>query len=223
MKRIFNGSGGRKAALILSLCLIFALAVGTTVALLKANTAPVTNTFKAAESGTHVDVEDSGNEKTGIFVKNEGTATSYVRVKLVMNWYSAIFASIVVAFPLMYRTARGAFESFDETLAWSAQTLGLSNTWIFWRVRMPCCRQGILAGTVLAFARALGEYGATSMIAGYTPGKTATIATTVYQLWRTNNEAGAMQWVLVDIVISAVVLLAVNLLERRQKQGGKHT
>ena len=142
-------------------------------------------------------------------------------VKLVMNWYSAIFASIVVAFPLMYRTARGAFESFDETLAWSAQTLGLSNTWIFWRVRMPCCRQGILAGTVLAFARALGEYGATSMIAGYTPGKTATIATTVYQLWRTNDEAGAMQWVLVDIVISAVVLLAVNLLERRQKQGGK--
>ena len=75
-------------------------------------------------------------------------------VKLVMNWYSAIFASIVVAFPLMYRTARGAFESFDETLAWSAQTLGQSNAWIFWRVRMPCCRQGILAGTVLAFARA---------------------------------------------------------------------
>ena len=73
-------------------------------------------------------------------------------VKLVMNWYSAIFASIVVAFPLMYRTARGAFESFDETLAWSAQTLGLSNTWIFWRVRMPCCRQGILAGTVLALS-----------------------------------------------------------------------
>lgn len=88
MKRIFNGSGGRKAVLILSLCLIFALSVGTTVALLKANTAPVTNTFKAATSGTHVDVEDSGNEKTGIFVKNEGTATSYVRVKLVMNWVS---------------------------------------------------------------------------------------------------------------------------------------
>lgn len=86
MKRIFNGSGGRKAALILSLCLIFALAVGTTFALLKANTAPVTNTFKAATSETHVDVKDSGNEKTGIFVKNEGTATSYVRVKLVMNW-----------------------------------------------------------------------------------------------------------------------------------------
>ena len=68
---------------------------------------------------------------------------------------------------------------------------------------------------------ALGEYGATSMIAGYTPGKTATIATTVYQLWRTNDEAGAMRWVLVDIVISAVVLLAVNLLEKKQKAGGR--
>ena len=142
-------------------------------------------------------------------------------VKVVMTWWSAIFATAVVIFPLMYRTARGAFESFDETLAWSAQTLGQSNSWIFWRVRMPYCRQGILAGTVLAFARALGEYGATSMIAGYTPGKTATIATTVYQLWRTNDEAGAMRWVLVDIVISAVVLLAVNLLEKKQKAGGR--
>ena len=140
-------------------------------------------------------------------------------VKVVMTWWSAIFATAVVIFPLMYRTVRGAFEAFDETLAYSGQTLGLSNTWIFWRVRMPCCRQGILAGTVLAFARALGEYGATSMLAGYTPGKTATIATTVYQLWRTNEERGAMQWVLVDVAISAVVLLAVNLLERKPKGG----
>lgn len=100
MKRIFNGSGGRKAALILSLCLIFALAVGTTFALLKANTAPVTNTFKAATSDTHVDVKDSGNEKTGIFVKNEGTATSYVRVKLVMNWVSDADNATVSAVPV---------------------------------------------------------------------------------------------------------------------------
>ena len=134
--------------------------------------------------------------------------------KLIMTWYSGIFAAAVVAFPLMYRTARGAFESFDETLAYSGQTLGLSNTFIFWRIRMPACRQGILAGTVLAFARALGEYGATSMVAGYTPGKTATISTTVYQMWRTNNDALAFKWVLVNVVISAVVLLAVNLLEK---------
>ncbi len=140
-------------------------------------------------------------------------------IRLVMNWYSAIFASIVVAFPLMYRTARGAFESFDGDLADAARTLGLSEGYVFWRVRMPVCRQGILAGAVLAFARALGEYGATSMLAGYTPGRTATIATTVYQLWRTDNEAAALQWVLVDVAISAVVLLAVNLLEKKQKQG----
>ena len=142
-------------------------------------------------------------------------------VKMVMTWWSAVFATVVVAFPLMYRTARGAFESFDETLADAARTLGRSGSWIFWWVRMPVCRQGILAGTVLAFARALGEYGATAMIAGYTPGRTATISTTVYQLWRTNNDALAFRWVLVNLAISTVVLLAVNLLERSQRQRKK--
>ncbi|MBP8639403.1 MAG: molybdate ABC transporter permease subunit [Oscillospiraceae bacterium] len=136
--------------------------------------------------------------------------------RLVMTWWSAIFASVVVAFPLMYRTARGAFESFDETLADAGYTLGLSGTYVFWRVRMPYCRQGILAGTVLAFARALGEYGATSMLAGYTPGRTATISTTVYQLWRTGDDTTAVLWVLINIAISAVVLLAINLLEKKQ-------
>ena len=122
---------------------------------------------------------------------------------------------------LMYRTARGAFESFDQSLADAGRTLGRSNIWVFWRVQMPVCRQGILAGTVLAFARALGEYGATSMIAGYTPGRTATISTTVYQLWRTGDDAGALRWVLVNAAISAVFLLVVNLLERRQRGGGR--
>ena len=139
-------------------------------------------------------------------------------IRFVMNWYGGLLAAAVVSFPLMYRTARGAFESFDETLAHAGQTLGLSNTYIFWRIRMPACRQGILAGAVLAFARALGEYGATSMLIGYTPGRTATISTTVYQLWRTNDEAGAMRWVLVNLAISAAVLLAVNLLEDRQRK-----
>lgn len=86
MKRIFNGSGGRKTALILSLCLIFALAVGTTFALLKANTAPVENTFTAAKSGTDIVEKLDGSQKTSIKVQNTGTAVSYVRVKLVMNW-----------------------------------------------------------------------------------------------------------------------------------------
>ncbi|MBP5160241.1 MAG: molybdate ABC transporter permease subunit [Lachnospiraceae bacterium] len=141
-------------------------------------------------------------------------------VKLTMNWQSAIIATTIVVFPLMYRTARGAFETFDETLAYSASTLGLRNSYIFWRIRMPACRQGMIAGVVLSFARALGEYGATNMVAGYTPGRTATISTTVYQLWRTNNDSLAFKWVLVNIAISAVVLFAVNLLEQRRFRAG---
>ena len=141
-------------------------------------------------------------------------------IKFVMNWYGGVLAATVVAFPLMYRTARGAFEAFDKTLAWSGQTLGLSNTFIFWRIRMPACRQGILAGFVLAFARALGEYGATSMLIGYIKGRTATISTTVYQLYQTNDD-GAFFWVLVNLAISTVVLLAVNMLESRQKKAVK--
>lgn len=148
----------------------------------------------------------------GIFLARFG-------IKFVMSWPGGVLAASVVAFPLMYRTARGAFESFDENLAYAAQTLGLSNSYIFWRIRMPVCRQGILAGAVLAFARALGEYGATSMLIGYTPGRTATISTTVYQLWRTDDEAGALFWVAVNLAISTAVLLAVNLLEKRQKRG----
>jgi molybdate transport system permease protein len=135
-----------------------------------------------------------------------------------MQWWSAIFATVVVSFPLMYRTARGAFESFDETLSDAGKTLGRSGTWIFWHVKMPFCRQGLLAGTVLAFARALGEYGATSMVAGYTPGRTATISTTVYQLWLIDNDQGALQWVLINIFLSSIFLLSINLLERRQRE-----
>lgn len=150
------------------------------------------------------------NRVIGAFVLN------VFGIKMTMTWWSAIFATTVVIFPLMYRTARGAFESFDENLAYAGQTLGLSNSYIFWHIRMPYCKQGILAGTVLAFARALGEYGATSMIAGYTPGRTATISTTVYQLWRTNDDALAFKWVLVNLAISFVVLLTVNLLEKNR-------
>ena len=140
----------------------------------------------------------------------------HFHLRLTMTWWSAIFGTAVVIFPLMYRTARGAFEAFDEALAYAGRTLGLSDRYVFWHIRMPVCRQGILAGTVLSFARALGEYGATSMIAGYTPGRTATISTTVYQLWRTGQDALALRWVLVNLALSASVLAAVNLLERKE-------
>lgn len=100
MKRIFNGSGGRKAALILSLCLIFALAVDTTVALLKANTAPVTNTFTAAKSDIKINENVENGKKSSIQVENIGTATSYVRVKLVMNWVSDDDSKTISATPV---------------------------------------------------------------------------------------------------------------------------
>ena len=138
--------------------------------------------------------------------------------RFVMTWYGGILAASTVAFPLMYRTARGAFEAFDVTLSEAGQTLGLSNAYIFWHVRIPSCREGIVAGIVLSFARALGEYGATSMLIGYTPGRTATISTTVYQMWRTNNEREAFIWVMMNLAISMVVLLAVNLLEGRNRR-----
>lgn len=138
-------------------------------------------------------------------------------IRFVMTWYGGVIAAAAVAFPLMYRTARGAFEAFNWDFADAASTLGLSRRWIFWHVTLPSCRSGIIAGAVLAFARALGEYGATSMLIGYTPGRTATISTTVYQLWRTGDDREAFFWVMVNLVISAAVLLAVNLLERKQR------
>lgn len=134
-------------------------------------------------------------------------------VSLTMNWWSAIFSTSVVIFPLMYRTARGAFQSFDNNLSDVGKTLGLSNTYIFWKIKVPYCKQGLIAGAVLAFARALGEYGATSMICGYIPGKTATISTTVYQLWRIGDDEIVLKWVIINVVISAVVLLVINFVE----------
>lgn len=154
------------------------------------------------------------NRPLGMFLSQFG-------IRFAMTWYGGIAASTVVAFPLMYRTARGAFESFDSDLKHAGQTLGLSDTYIFWRIMMPACKQGILAGVVLSFARALGEYGATSMLIGYIPNRTATISTTVYQLWRTNDEAGAFFWVMVNLAISMVVLFVVNLLERKNGKAGK--
>lgn len=139
-------------------------------------------------------------------------------LNLTMNWWSAIFATVVIIFPLMYRTSRGAFQSFDSNLSDTAKTLGLSNTYIFWRIMIPYSKQGIVAGAVLSFARALGEYGATSMIAGYIPEKTATISTTVYQLWQTGNDELAFSWIIINILISGIVLLVINLLETNYQQ-----
>ena len=140
--------------------------------------------------------------------------------KLTMTWYASVFAVVIVTMPLMYRTVRSSFEAFDKNLIYAGKTLGLSNGFIFFRILLPGCKDGLLAGIVLSFARGLGEYGATSMVSGYTPGRTATISTTVYQLWREGNDALAYKWVFVNLAISFVVLLAPNLFERRAKNEG---
>jgi molybdate transport system permease protein len=139
-------------------------------------------------------------------------------VRVIMTWPASILAVAIVTFPLMYRTARGAFESFDRGLADAGFSLGLTRRQVFWHIMMPCCKRGVLAGFVLAFARGLGEYGATSMVSGYTPGRTATVSTTVYQLWREGNDALAYKWVLVNIVISFIALYTLSYLEKKDRQ-----
>ncbi len=137
-------------------------------------------------------------------------------LRLAMTWPASILAVAVVTFPLMYRTARGAFESFDRGLSDAGLSLGLTRRQVFWHICLPCCKKGVLAGFVLAFARGLGEYGTTSMVSGYTPGRTATISTTVYQLWREGSDALAYRWVLVNILISFAALYTLSYLEKKQ-------
>lgn len=140
--------------------------------------------------------------------------------KLTMTWQASVIAVIIVTFPLMYRTARSSFESFDKNIIYAGKTLGLSNTFIFWRILLPGCREGLIAGIVLAFARGLGEYGATSMVSGYTPGRTATISTTVYQMWREGNDELAYKWVFINLAISFIVLVALNIFEKKEVKKG---
>ncbi len=135
---------------------------------------------------------------------------------ITMRWQASVVAVTIITFPLMYRTARGAFDAFDERLIQAGRTLGLSDTFLFWRVKLPGCRDGILAGMVLAFARGLGEYGATSMVSGYIANRTATISTSVAYFWQIGQDAEAYRWVGVNLVISLVVMMAVNMLEKRR-------
>ena len=150
------------------------------------------------------------NSPIGIFLLRLG-------IRFVMTWYGGILASFVVSFPFMYRTALGAFESYDMTLSYVAKTLGIGNTYIFWHIMLPNCKAGLLSGIILSFARGLGEYGATSMLIGYTPGRTATISTTVYQLWRTDNEKEAFVWVMINLLLSAILIVTVNLIEANER------
>jgi molybdate transport system permease protein len=131
-------------------------------------------------------------------------------IQVVFTWIGAVVASAVVSFPLMYRTTRGAFEQVDQNIIHAAETLGFSPIKIFWKIKVPMAKSGILAGTVLSFARALGEFGATIMLAGNIPGRTQTMAIAVFSAAGANNRELAFRWVAILCVISFVTIMLMN-------------
>lgn len=147
-----------------------------------------------------------------------GKFLSQFDISIVFSWEATVIASTVVAFPLMYRTARGAFEQIDYNLISAARTLGMSERKIFWRIILPLSWSGVAAGTILAFARALGEFGATIMLAGNIPGKTQTMATAIYSTVQAGNRDAAYLWSGIIIVISFVVMILMNYWSKAQKK-----
>lgn len=138
-----------------------------------------------------------------------------VGVKVVLSWPGCVLAAVVIAFPLMYRNARAAFEQVDVNMIAAGRTLGMSETKIFWKVIMPIAMPGIASGTVLTFARAIGEYGATSMLAGNILGKTQTIALAIASEVSAGNYNVAGFWVTVIVILSFIIVLAINMISGR--------
>ena len=136
-------------------------------------------------------------------------------IKVVQTWLGCIIAAIVIAFPLMYRNARAAFEQIDVNLIHAGRTLGMSEITIFWKVVVPVAGPGILSGTILTFARALGEYGATSMLAGNIPGKTGTISQRIAMVIQDGDYATAGVWVAIVIFIAFLIIVLMNLVSNR--------
>lgn len=136
-------------------------------------------------------------------------------IKVVQTWLGCIIAATVIAFPLMYRNARAAFEQIDVNLIHAGRTLGMSEITIFWKVVVPAAGPGILSGTILTFARALGEYGATSMLAGNIPGKTGTISQSIAMVIQDGDYATAGVWVAIVIFIAFLIIVLMNLVSNR--------
>ncbi|MDD3337437.1 MAG: molybdate ABC transporter permease subunit [Lachnospiraceae bacterium] len=140
-------------------------------------------------------------------------------IKAVQTWFGCILAATVIAFPLMYRNARAAFEQVDVNLIYAGRTLGLSETKIFWKVVMPAAGPGVVSGTILTFARAMGEYGATSMLAGNIPGKTGTISQRIAMVIQNGDYGTAGFWVVVIMLIAFVIIFIMNLVSgKKMKQ-----
>ncbi len=143
-------------------------------------------------------------------------------IKVVQTWLGCIIAATVIAFPLMYRNARAAFEQIDVNLIYAGRTLGMSDTQIFWKVILPSAGPGVASGTILTFARALGEYGATSMLAGNIPGKTGTISQKIAMVIQDGDYLTAGVWVAIVIVIAFVVIFLMNLISGKHMKQVKH-
>lgn len=133
-------------------------------------------------------------------------------INLIFTWQGAVIAATVVAFPLVFKPARAAFEAVDSELEQAARVLGVSELAIFFRVTLPLAWRGILAGVLLAFARALGEFGATLMVAGSIPGKTQTLSIAVYEAVQAGKDDTANLLVLITSIVCVVVLLSASRL-----------
>lgn len=134
-----------------------------------------------------------------------------VGIRVIFTWQGAVIAAAVVSFPIMYRGVRGAIEQVDENLIYAARTLGMKESTILRRVVIPAARPGIAAAVVLAFARSLGEFGATIMVAGNLPGKTRTMSVAVYTAMQSGNRVLAMKWVLIITCFSLAILILMNI------------
>lgn len=137
-------------------------------------------------------------------------------IKVVQTWLGCILAATVIAFPLMYRNARAAFEQVDVNLVYAGRTLGMSDIKIFWKVIVPTAGPGIASGTILTFARALGEYGATSMLAGNIAGKTGTISQKIAMVIQDGDYVTAGIWVVIVLAIAFVAIVLMNLIAGKQ-------
>ena len=141
----------------------------------------------------------------------------YFAVKVAFSWGATVLAAVVISFPLMYRAARGAFEQVDPDVLSAGRTIGMSEWKIFWKVQLPIAWPGVISGAVLAFARGLGEFGATAMIAGNIKGKTRTLPLAVYSAVASGNMKEAGEYVAVLVCIFFIVVVCMNYFSMEKK------
>jgi len=140
-----------------------------------------------------------------------GILSENLGISVIQTWMGCVLAATVIALPMMYQNARASFEQVDENLIYAARTLGLSEKKIFYKVLLPVSRPGLMAGTILCFARAMGEYGATSMIAGNIQGRTGTISQTIAMVINDGDYLKAGIWVVIVLLISFFVIYSANI------------